>query len=320
MSVPPASPLMARLALAGAALVVVIVAASAYLRLHAGGIGCQPWPECYRAAAPLAGPSAPDPLVKAARLAHRVAATLAAALVLAIFVLAWRAPRQRASRALAAAVLALTVFLAVLGTRTAAGAPIPVALGNLLGGFLLLAALAWLRALHSPVIPAPVTRGYVVAAGAGTALLLAAMALGALTSVKGAALGCPDLPRCHGAWWPPGALAAALNPLASVGAGALPAAQAAPLHMAHRALALIAALAWLALAARAVAWPALRPAAAVVGALAALQPALGAALVERDFPLALAVAHNGAAALWLAAALHLTTAAHRARRALPASA
>lgn len=314
---------MTRLAAAAAVLVLVIVAASAYLRLHAGGIGCEPWPDCYRAAPAILGapgPSTGTALTTAARLAHRVAATLTAALVIAIGFVAWRPPRFPASRALTAAVLALTVFLAVLGTRTAAGAPPWVALGNLLGGFLLLAALAWLRALHRPPAAAPVPRGYALAAAAGAALLLVPITLGALVSVKGAALGCPDFPRCNGAWWPPGDLAAALDPLAPAAADPLPAAQAAPLQMAHRYVAAMAALGLLALAWYGAAWRPLRPGAATLAALLAVQPALGAAMVQWHFPIVLGVAHNAVAALLLAAAVHLAVAARRARQAHAGSA
>ena len=108
-----------RLAAAGLALVLVVVLASAAIRHSAQDLGG---------------------LLPVVRGTHRVSASLATLLVLAAGWLAWRAGR----RALAAAIVLLTVGLSVLGAATGVAPPPPAQAGNLLGGFALAAALAWL--------------------------------------------------------------------------------------------------------------------------------------------------------------------------------
>jgi heme A synthase len=109
--------------LAGAslALVLVVGAASAAIRLSAQDLGAY------------------LPLVRAT---HRVSASLATLLILAAGVLAWRDGRRR----LAAAIVLVTLGLSVLGAATGIGPPPWAQAGNLLGGLLLAALLAALLA------------------------------------------------------------------------------------------------------------------------------------------------------------------------------
>lgn len=205
--------LLRLLAGAGIALVVVIVVASAYMRLSAAGLSCADWPACYGR---IANAIEPALGVRFARIAHRFAATAVAALIVALVALSFAARPPRASRSmLAAGALAVVVGLAVLGIATsklAAPALPAITLANLLGGFLLLALLAALYVSASDA-PRAVVPAWVRALAA-VALVIAAIqaVLGAYVSARFAGLACPTFPLC-GATWPPGSLAGTLDPL-----------------------------------------------------------------------------------------------------------
>lgn len=146
----PASTLGA-LTATGVALVLVVVFASAAIRLAAEELG--------------------GALVLV-RGVHRVAASAAALVILAVGWFAWRT----GERAMAAAVVALTVALSVLGALTGTAPPPAAAAGNLLGGLLLAALLAWLlgrtrRRRGEPLLHA------VIALAAAQALLGAWLAI-----------------------------------------------------------------------------------------------------------------------------------------------
>ena len=134
-----------RIAWLCALLVLVIAALSAYLRLAKAGLGCTPWPQCYGQAlrAQQQGIAPSDAVaqeVALARLAHRVIASLALVLVIVLALSALTArPLRRDEAALALGLLALVLFLAGLGLRTGASRLPAVAIGNLLGGFAMLA-------------------------------------------------------------------------------------------------------------------------------------------------------------------------------------
>jgi heme A synthase len=139
----------AALAAAGWALMLAVLAASAYIRMSA----------------------APGADVDLARGVHRASASLAglAVLLLAAWAL-WR--RRIVPGALAA--LALIVFLAVLGRATGSAPPPAAALGNLAGGAALAALLAWIFGRTAAPWPAAarerrLVRGTLAAAAAQAA-------------------------------------------------------------------------------------------------------------------------------------------------------
>lgn len=295
--------LLRHMALLCVALVLVIVGLSAFLRLTQAGLGCADWPQCYgRALAaqqhgvPVAADEARATAL--ARLAHRVVASAALLLivVMAMTCLATRPAWWRAGR-LTLALLALALFLAVLG-RFSSGARVPaVAIGNLLGGFLMVA-LAWRlvrETAHPHALAAAPLRAL---ARLGIVLLVAQIALGGLVSAGLAGRACPDLlAGCTTtglSWQALDPLRAPLLDAARPGnaAGAL-------LQQVHRLGALL--VVGLLLPLGLVAWrrgP--RRVGAVLLGLLALQLALGAGLVVLDLPLALALGHNLVAALLLA--------------------
>jgi cytochrome c oxidase assembly protein subunit 15 len=209
----------------------------------------------------------------------------------------WREGRM------ALGLLALALFLAILGRWTTDARVPAVMLGNLLAGFAMFA-LSWRLAQSGRQEPAPTAMQDRVTRWAriGAALLLAQIVLGGLLSAGHAGLSCPQLLTCDtadGSWqflnpWheTPLDVANPTNP-----AGAL-------VHALHRAGALLVAAVLLPLGVAA--WRnGRRTGAAVIVLLLGLQAALGALLVVGGLPLSLALAHNMVAALLLAAVLGL---------------
>lgn len=309
--------LLRRLALLCTALVLAITTLSGFIRLSNAGLGCADWPQCYGSrlrAAPqppgaTAAAAADDGVgVALARTAHRVVAVLALLLVLTMVAVCFgNAPLLWREGLLALGLLALAVFLAVLG-RSTAGARVPaVAIGNLLGGFAMLG-LSWRLAAPPRAPDAPPHRTLAMAARVGAALLLVQLALGALVSASHAGLSCAGPAECwraaDAAGWPwqlldpwrePRFEAGTTLPLNPGGAIA---------QVVHRggALLVLAVLAPLGIAA----WrDGRRRAGSALLALLLLQLGLGALTALLGLPMALALAHNVVAACLLATVLRL---------------
>lgn len=173
-----------RAANAAAILVLVIVASSAYLRQTSVRLNCPEWPTCEQR---LTGedPARAQPAAeRATRLVHRLSASIAGALVLLIaYLSSVQQPRVRSDIALSAALVVLTVFLAVLGRWSRTSQAPLVTLGNLLGGMTLLALLHWMRLRTSRAQVSGSDAGRLApVAGAALVLALAGVALGALVS------------------------------------------------------------------------------------------------------------------------------------------
>lgn len=287
--------LLQRLAWACAALMLATISLSAFMRLSQAGLGCADWPACYaQQYANAAGHG-----VAAARLAHRfvASATLVLVIVMVMTTLATRPVLKRLG-ALAAALLGLALALALLGIVTP-GARLPaVAMGNLLGGFVMLALCARLAASAAPQGPAAALGAWAVA---GLALLGAQLAGGALVSASHAALACSDLSDCTRAAAAAGWDWQALNPWREPTAGARGSALALWLHRIGAAV-VLPVLALLGLAA----WRrGRRRGGAALLLLAALQGALGLLIVATGLPLAAVLLHNLVAALLLATLVRL---------------
>jgi cytochrome c oxidase assembly protein subunit 15 len=268
--------LFRRTAYAAATAVFVVIVASAFMRHTQAGLGCDDWPACYGrgvvASAPAGAPDAtghvgadaagnpgsaatPSTGVRVARLAHRVAATGVLALVIGLLLVAWtQRPLWKREGALATAALLVAGVLAVLGVATP-GAMLPaVTLGNLLGGYLMLALLAatWASArLRGDESGDGDVNG---AAPARSALPHFAIVLGALALVFaqawfGGTIGaqyaltaCPTLGACSSTLPDTDSAAGAfdlLRPLAIANGRVVPPADAAHLHLVHRALGIV---------------------------------------------------------------------------------
>jgi cytochrome c oxidase assembly protein subunit 15 len=310
---------MRALAFASLLLVILLVSLSAYLRLAHSGIGCADWPACYgrigappEVELPMTGADAYRKLVDESGRAmswatptHRLVASVLGLLVAAM---AFLALKQRRNRLLCFGLLALTVYLAVLGIRSGSLHDPYVVMGNLAGGFAMLGLLGWLYFKMG-------SRGYLprrVAVFAGLAVLALCLQilLGGFTSANFAATSCQTLPDCHGGWWPGAALTAALDlsrehQVTSAGQ-AVGGEERLAIHRAHR-LGAIATLAVTLLAAVLAFFGNVRfrPAALLIFLLVIAEFGVGLASVVTGIPIVLAVAHNFIAGLLLLALLKL---------------
>jgi heme a synthase len=294
---------MRYLVLAALLLMLVLTTTSAYIRLSQSGLGCADWPACYDRAVrlPEAGQLLPGqaPLFWAHAL-HRLSASSVGVLLVLIVFLGRTELAGKAARLAAWTVLALAGLLAVLGMITPSNLP-AVTLGNLLGGFAMVALLWWLH-----------QRGRGTGAG-GTLqrLALAALALqialGGMIGARHAVLSCITLPACAGGWWPGSTDWRLFNPFLALSDSDMGSAAREALIMSHRYGAVLVAAILCVLGAKAVRRGAR---AAVRGwlllGLLGLQLLLGIGMVLADFPLPLALLHNLCAALLLGATVGLS--------------
>lgn len=293
--------MLRRMAWLCAALVLAIVALSAHMRLTKAGLGCSDWPACYGSHL---RDGRPGPALEAgatARVVHRIAAVGALLVVVSMVVLALgRRPAMRDEAALAAGLLGLALLLALIGRWSAQARAPAVPVGNLLGGFAMLA-LSWRLATLQRPRPAARLRWW---ARALVVLLLVQIALGGLVSAGFAGLSCDGWAACAAAareldwsvldpWREP--VFAAAPPYNPDGALA---------QFAHRAGAVLVLAVAAPLGLALLRQPQRRAGMGLL-VLLALQLALGPALVALALPLWLALAHNLVAALLLALVLSL---------------
>lgn len=288
------------LALTAFLLSLLVVAVSATLRLSGAGLGCADWPACYGQV--LVG--VPPPPWTGARLLHRIVATLA---LLTGLLLAWRCwrpqPLQPAAR-YATLLLALTLFLSVVGIWSSDPRLVIVNFINLVGG-LGLVTFSWRVAITSDPLRLVErgTRGPLCRAALATLTLT--VLLGGLVGARYMAPACGSLPDCQGAWWPASGWSA-LNPFVVLTGPAGPGeAGGVALHLLHRYAAVLAALLLAGVALRQRAVPRTRNAALTALTLLVLEGFIGVLTVASGFSLWPAVAHNVGAALLLAAAASL---------------
>jgi cytochrome c oxidase assembly protein subunit 15 len=181
-----------RLAWWCAVMVLAVTSLSAFIRLSKAGLGCADWPACYGQSLRQLQQGVPvsadeQTATAAARLVHRITAVTALLLVITMLAVCFgSSPRLTREGLQALALLALALFLAVLG-RWSSHARVPaVAMGNLLGGFLMLALCVRLAFAGKPQ---PGLRGWAVLAAV---LLAAQVALGGLVSASYAGLSCTN--------------------------------------------------------------------------------------------------------------------------------
>ncbi len=297
-----------KMAVLCAVLVLLITSLSAFIRLTRAGLGCEPWPQCYGQSARQVQQSAAPPAsawVAAVRITHRVTAVAALLLIIVMLMatlskspMLWREGRM------VLGLLALALFLAVLGRWTADARVPAVVLGNLLGGFAMFALSCGLaRRAPATSVPSREDRALRRWAVLGVMVLVLQLILGGLVSAAHASLSCGGLASCDlsGASWQ--LLNPWHEPLFDQGdpinrAGAL-------VHWLHRAGALLLVAVLLPLGV--LAWRRGRAAGWMLILLLVLQVMLGAALVLAGAPLAVALAHNMVAALLLAVALSMCT-------------
>lgn len=300
-------------------LVLILVSLSAYLRLAHSGIGCADWPECYGriGEAPAASQAVPagdayeqlllersEPLYWATPL-HRLVASVLGLLIVFMAFLSIRAKQQRL---LSFTLLALTVYLAVLGIRSGSLHDPAVVMGNLAGGFCMLGLLGWMvfssqqRRGGSPLLKWSIL--------AAVAVLSIQILLGGFTSANFAANSCQTLPDCHGSWWPGSSLTTALDlgrKHEVTGSGqAIGGEERLAIHKAHRLGSLLTVIFTVFAALIALrAGPDYRSVAIIIVAFVSFEFLIGITAILSSLPISLAVAHNWFAGLLLLALLKL---------------
>ncbi len=296
-------------------LTVCVTASSAFIRHNQAGLGCADWPACYRAGTPAKDPAAaqaqPPTATRVARALHRVSAMIVGLLAATIALIGWT--RLHADRRPAAAVaLIVTAGLAWLGRYTPHDLPI-ITVGNVLGGFTLAAAFAWIAAPRndtasnnrcaslssaslssaspSTASPSTASRGIARLALGALALLAVQACLGVMVSVRAVVDACPSLVCLPGSpvdW-------RAFDPLFEQAASSSATGRA--LHLAHRVSALALLFVAAAAGARAVAAGGVpRRLGMACLVLLPTQAILGMAIAAGVAPLAIATAHNASAA------------------------
>ncbi|MBC6906182.1 heme A synthase [Saccharophagus sp. K07] len=296
-------------------LVLVVVVLGAFTRLSDAGLGCPDWPGCYGhltwpkttedvALAEARFPETPVEHDKTwPEMVHRYFAGTLGLVIFAIAWLSWRA--HRTDRAIP---LRLPLFLAGLVILQAAFGMWTVTLklwpqvvtAHLLGGFATAAGL-WLLVLRLSGWKFPSIKfspGLKTLAAIGLLAVVIQIALGGWTSANYAAIACPDLPTCHGVWWPPADFLQGFNIFQHVGpnylGGLLDNHARTAIHFTHRLGAVTVTLILITLAIslwRSGAWG--RKMTVVLLAVLTLQVGLGISNVYWVLPLPVAVAHNG---------------------------
>jgi heme a synthase len=309
-----------RLILAALILTLGVVVLGAYVRLSDAGLGCPDWPGCYGKLTPhhasdminqaqVEQPGGPVTHAKAWKeMAHRYFAGVLGLLVLAIAVLAWRLRSEtRGGPGLPLALLALIVFQALLGMWTVTLLLKPmVVTAHLLGGMATLSLLLWLWLRERDQFGhAYYARADHLHRGAlfGLVLVVVQIALGGWVSTNYAALACTDFPLCQGVWVPEMDFEHSFTLHRELGETAsgdfLPMQALTAIHWVHRLMALVifVYLAWL--VASLFRTPGYRGVGVLIGVLLLMQVSLGISNVLFSLPIAVAVAHNGGAALLL---------------------
>ena len=312
----------------------------AFTRLTDSGLGCPDWPGCYGQANPLqahaeisaaqaAMPTGPVTVMKAwIEMIHRYLAMGIGVLIIALMAISWRRWLQSGRKAMKFSPLFPTMLFAFVCVQGAFGAwtvtmklqPVIVTI-HLLLGMALLALLAWFGARLSdhPPVPRPASVLLVPATLAAGGLAIQ-IALGGWVSTNYAALACSDFSLCPGALFPPMDFANGFSLWRDLGMTAkgdyLPFPALTAIHWTHRAFAIIVAALVVRVALGAYKIDALRKTARWLLVMIVLQFAIGILTVFLNLPLALAVAHNGGAALLL---LLLVTLNHKIRLATGAA-
>ncbi|MCY7387959.1 MAG: COX15/CtaA family protein [Burkholderiales bacterium] len=305
------------------ALTFMLVILGAFVRLSDAGLGCPDWPGCYGnltphhsaadiRAAEMAQPGGPVSMDKAWKeMLHRYLAMFVGALIAAIMFAAWRSRRAwKQSPTLATVIACAVIFQAALGAWTVTMLLRPaIVTSHLLGGIAILSLLTWLHwrqvagGSHRPnwakgIIASNRVR---VFAFVSLAVLFGQIVLGGWVSTNYAALACSDLPLCNGQLLPKMDFVNAFHVIRPLGFGpdgellTLEALRA--IHWIHRLGAMVTVLVVGGFALSLLKIHSGSTAAKMLLALLIAQVFLGISNVWFSLPLAVAVAHNGVAAI-----------------------
>lgn len=306
------------LARLGVVLALIVIAMGAWVRLTDAGLGCPDWPGCYgrlvvsetiatdpntaelHAARPLEAGKAWREMI------HRYAAsTLGFVCLLLAGIAVARRKRPGQPVVLPFALLGFVIFQGLLGMWTVTLQLLPlVVVLHLIGGLSVLACLFWLaRAGTARRIAGASPALKMLGLGAGL-MLAVQIFLGGWTSSNYAALACPDFPTCQTQWWPEIAdFAEGFDLVHEIGpnyeGGVLDHPARVAIHFVHRLGAIVASLLILAFAIGVWRRPGGQAAGGAMLAALVAQVGIGISIVIFGVPLAIAVAHNGVAAILL---------------------
>ncbi len=313
------------LALVSCALALVVVVLGAYVRLSDAGLGCPDWPGCYGHLLGVpestqeilqANQAFPERAVEADKawkeMIHRYAAGVLGILIVFLAAMALRNRKDPGQPVVLPVFLVfLVIFQSLLGmwTVTLLLKPVIVML-HLIGGFAVLSLLWWTylaigteRLIYRQRLDPAVLSLLVI----GLLLLIGQIILGGWTSANYAALACTDFPTCQGQWWPPMDFREGFVFWRGIGTnyefGVLDNPARTAIHLSHRYMAVVVAAYWAVLLvwllATSSATVSLRIASAVTLLLLLIQLTLGVSNIVLHLPIAVAVMHNGGAALLL---------------------
>lgn len=315
-----------------------LVVFGAFTRLTDSGLGCPDWPGCYGELSPFqahgdinaaqaALPGGPVTHGKAwIEMLHRYLATGVGALITGLMLLAWRMRHAGGlSPWWATATFVWVCAQGAFGALTVTLKLQPIIVtGHLLGAVLGVAMLTAQVRVLSPRLGVPGDAADTLGAAwasaglrrAGLAVLLllvVQIASGAWVSTNYAVLACSEFPTCQGQWWPDTDFRAGFQLLRPLGgdseAGYLTLAGLTAIHLAHRCLAMVVALALAIYAWRLGRWQVRgdlggtkpwRREAKVLAALLIWQLASGLSNVVLGWPLVAALAHTLGAAMLVA--------------------
>lgn len=305
----------------------------AFVRLTDSGLGCPDWPGCYGSVTPIGAldsirqaaqvmPDGPVTLPKAwIEMIHRYVGALLGFLIILITWMSWRYRNKfEYSPRLAVVTLLAVCLQGAFGAWTVTMKLMPlIVTAHLLGGMSLLALMTWLaaRERHYPSVRAETLR-YTPWVAVGLALLFMQIALGGWVSTNYAALACMDFPTCNGSWLPPMDLKSGFSLVR--GLGEMPGGEMISqtaltgIHWVHRNFAFVIFAFMGFLSVRLMKDPGLRGPAHLVLALLVAQLFTGLTTIFFQWPLLIAVLHNGGAAgLVLATVTLLFRLGHTAR-------
>ncbi|GAA5236580.1 heme A synthase [Verticiella sediminum] len=314
-----------------------LVMFGAFVRLSDSGLGCPDWPGCYSSFSPVGAmhhireaaqtmPFGPVTLGKAwIEMIHRYVGAILGMLIIAIMYMAWRHRALLQQTPLLATVSFVAVCVqGAFGAWTVTHKLMPLIVTiHLLGGMGLLALLTWLGARQKPHEPVPAEAArWRLAAVLGLLVLAVQIALGGWVSTNYAALACLDYPTCHGDWVPEMDFHGGFSLVR--GLGELPSGEIisqsglTAIHWVHRNFAVVVFvyLGWL--SHRLGRYEGLRGPARLLGGVLVLQVLTGIATIFLQWPLLLAVLHNGGAAVLTMACTTLAVRTARAGRQPPA--
>ena len=303
-----------------------LVILGAFVRLSDAGLGCPDWPGCYGNLTPQQSaetiratetnqPGGPVSMAKAWKeMVHRYLAMVVGAMIAAIMFAAWRNRSVWSQSPTHATIIGFAViFQAALGAWTVTMLLKPaIVTSHLLGGFAILSLLVWLYwRQYSQTASAPAWAAGIMVGESVRIFGLVALAalflqifLGGWVSTNYAALACADIPLCDGELWPMMDFANAFHVFRPLGVGPdgellkLEALRA--IHWMHRLGAILVVLIVGSFALTLLKMQGGRTAAKMLLALIVLQVFLGVSNVWFSLPIAVAVAHNGLAALLFA--------------------